>query len=255
MNLADNMTRVIVLLALSIVLIFGTGCDAENPDQKHTADPALAAVEERAGYAGGSDAAPPGSQSADPVDTEAEGVVTADENPSGIAHTTDDTPDRAGTANEPPQAAQPGIQLPDPSTRRPAPDFTLQDVEGRDVRLADYRGKVVLLKFWATWCAPCRMEVPDFINLQRDYSDRGVEVIAISMDREGARVVAPFVKQHGINYRVLVDGTSVVNRLGGIPGVPTTFLLDRQGRVVGSLSGYNPPDVWKALAEAALAEG
>ncbi len=236
MNLAHNIIRVLALLMLATALIYGTGCEPEESRQQQTPDPAAADLDEPAEHA-------------------------PDEPPQAAQAGTENEPPQVaqdGTENEPPQAAQAapsGIQLPDPSTRREAPDFTLQDVEGKDVRLSDYRGKVVLLKFWATWCAPCRMEVPDFINLQRDYRDRGVEVIAVSMDREGARVVAPFVRQHGINYRVAVDGSTVVNRLGGIPGVPTTFLLDRQGRIVGSLSGYNPPAVWKELTEAALAEG
>ena len=88
--------------------------------------------------------------------------------------------------------------------RKPAPDFTLKDEAGRDVTLSDYRGKVVLLNFWATWCGPCKIEMPWFVAFQRKYKDQGFTVIAVSLDEEGWDVVRPFVEEYGLNFPVVV---------------------------------------------------
>lgn len=139
--------------------------------------------------------------------------------------------------------------------RRPAPDFTLKDLDGRDVRLADFRGKVVMVNFWATWCPPCRMEIPDFVALQRELGSQGFQIIGISLDDEGAAKVRPFAEQNGINYTMLVNGNQAANSYGQIEGIPTTFLLDRQGRVVERQVGVASRQHWQQMIALLLKEG
>jgi len=115
--------------------------------------------------------------------------------------------------------------------RKPAPEFALKDADGRMVRLSDYRGKVVLLNFWATWCGPCRMEVPWLIEMQRDNKDRGFEVLAVSMDDNGWEDVKPFLAEMKINYRVMIGNDETAQNYGGVESLPTTFLIDRDGKV------------------------
>lgn len=115
--------------------------------------------------------------------------------------------------------------------RRTAPDFTLKDADGRTAHLSDYRGKVVLLDFWATWCEPCAMEIPWFVDMQRKQKNRGFEVLGVSMDDEGWEAVKPFVARMGMNYRVLLGDDETAQRFGGVDALPTTFLIDREGRI------------------------
>ena len=115
--------------------------------------------------------------------------------------------------------------------RKTAPDFTLKDAEGQSVKLSDYRGKVVLLNFWATWCGPCQLEIPWFIDFQKQYKSQGLEVIGVSMDDDGWAAIKPFVASHKVNYRILLGNDSVTQLYGGIDSLPTTFLIDRSGRI------------------------
>jgi peroxiredoxin len=115
--------------------------------------------------------------------------------------------------------------------RNVAPDFTLKDSEGKSVRLSDYRGKVVLLDFWATWCGPCEMEIPWFVDLQRKDKDRGFAVLGVSMDDDGWTSVKPFVSRLGVNYRIVMGNDETSQLYGGVDALPTTFLIDREGRI------------------------
>jgi peroxiredoxin len=115
--------------------------------------------------------------------------------------------------------------------RRKAPDFALKDADGRTVRLSDYRGKVVLLDFWATWCGPCKYEIPWFMDLERRQKDRGFAVLGVSMDDDGWEIVKPFIAQLGVNYRILVGTDETAQLYGGIDALPTTFLIDREGKI------------------------
>jgi peroxiredoxin len=115
--------------------------------------------------------------------------------------------------------------------RKAAPDFALKDANGQTVRLADYRGKVVLLDFWATWCGPCKIEIPWFKEFERENKDKGFAVIGVAMDDEGWDVVKPFAKDLEINYRLVAGNDAVTEQYGGIDALPTTFLIDRDGRI------------------------
>jgi peroxiredoxin len=115
--------------------------------------------------------------------------------------------------------------------RKPAPDFALKDADGRAARLSDYRGKVVLLDFWATWCDPCRYEIPWFMDMERKKKDRGFAVLGVSMDDDGWEVVKPFIAELGVNYRILVGNDETAQIYGGVDALPTTFLIDREGKI------------------------
>lgn len=115
---------------------------------------------------------------------------------------------------------------------RPTPDFALKDASGQTVQLSDYHGKVVLLNFWATWCAPCKIEIPWFMEFQREFKDRNFEVLGVSMDEDGWNAVRPYMNDHKFNYRVVIGNDDVGKLFGEIDDLPTTFLLDRDGHVV-----------------------
>ena len=113
-----------------------------------------------------------------------------------------------------------------------APDFALRDLDGIVRDLASFRGQVVLLTFWATWCAPCRAELLSMEGLFQAYKDHGFEVVAVSIDAQGGEVVQPFVTQLHLSFATLLDTTGQVTRLYGVTTLPTTYLLDREGRLV-----------------------
>ena len=115
--------------------------------------------------------------------------------------------------------------------RKPAPEFSLKDADGKVVHIADYKGKVVLLDFWATWCGPCKIEIPWFIEMQRKNKDRGFEVLGVAMDDEGWEVVKPFTEKMGMNYRIVIGSDAMATLYGGVEALPTTFLIDREGRI------------------------
>jgi peroxiredoxin len=115
--------------------------------------------------------------------------------------------------------------------RKAAPDFTLEDAKGQPVRLADYKGKVVLLNFWATWCGPCKVEIPWFMDFERSYRDRGFAVLGVSMDDDGWQAVKPYLAAQRVNYRIALGNDRVSELYGGIDSLPTTVLIDREGRV------------------------
>jgi peroxiredoxin len=110
-----------------------------------------------------------------------------------------------------------------------APDFTLTDISGKPLRLSDYRGKVVVLDFWATWCEPCKQEIPHLIDLQSKYAQR-VQVLGISMDDDD-KPVRTFQQQYKMNYPIAVGTSSLADQYGGVLGLPITFVIDGQGRI------------------------
>ena len=118
-----------------------------------------------------------------------------------------------------------------------APAFVLKDLEGKPVRLADFKGKAVLLNFWATWCPPCRHEIPDLVALQNEYKDKGLVVIGVSLDQNGPAAVKSFAARMKINYPVVMGDEKTVLSYGGIQSIPTTFFIDREGRITGRHDG------------------
>jgi peroxiredoxin len=118
-----------------------------------------------------------------------------------------------------------------PSDRPMAPDFTLNDASGQPVRLSAYRGKVVLLNFWATWCVPCRQEIPWFAEFQRSNQQRGFAVLGVSMDEDGWRSVKPFLREKHVNYPVMIGNDQISALFGGLQSLPLTLLIDRSGRI------------------------
>jgi thiol-disulfide isomerase/thioredoxin len=119
-----------------------------------------------------------------------------------------------------------------------APEWSLPGLDGKKVKLSDFKGKVVILDFWATWCPPCREEIPSFIQIQKDYADKGVVVVGIALDEEGESAVKPFAKKQGINYPIVMDKTSKTGDLyGGVEGIPTTFIIGADGKIVAKHVG------------------
>jgi peroxiredoxin len=117
-----------------------------------------------------------------------------------------------------------------PAIYRSAPNFSRLDLDHKQINLADYRGKVVLLNFWATWCAPCLVEMPRFVVWQHEYGGRGLQVIGISMDDEEQPVRTAY-RKYRLNYPVLMGDEKIGEKYGGILGLPVTFLIDRKGKI------------------------
>ncbi len=114
-----------------------------------------------------------------------------------------------------------------------APELVLKDISGKAVKLSDHKGKVVVLNFWATWCGPCRAEIPAFVRLREQYEDRGLEIIGVSLDEDATDVVSEFATEHNINYPILIGTPEAAKAYGPIDQIPTTFIVGRQGRVLG----------------------
>jgi cytochrome c biogenesis protein CcmG, thiol:disulfide interchange protein DsbE len=152
---------------------------------------------------------------------------------------------------------EPAIALPALEERTPfRADFTLPDVQGHLVRLADLRGRPVLVNIWATWCYPCREEMPSMNALYKDYSAKGLAIVAIATDTGGKSVVAPFIQAHGLTFPVLLDPQDMVGRQLQVPGIPTSYLLDKRGRIIGLVIGardWNSRNM-RHLVEQLLAE-
>jgi thiol-disulfide isomerase/thioredoxin len=134
-----------------------------------------------------------------------------------------------------------------------APAFELKDLDGKPVSLAEARGKVVLLNFWATWCGPCRAEIPDLVDLQKRYADK-LEIIALATDEDDADEVRRFVREAGINYRVAMGSDEVRRSYGGIAALPTAFVIDAQGRIVQKHVGLNDPAIYELELRAMLGQ-
>ena len=145
------------------------------------------------------------------------------------------------------------INEPDPY---PVPDTTLQTIDGNDLNLADQDGRVLLVNFWATWCAPCRKEIPDLIDLQNDLGDEGLTVVGISLDQEGESAVRSFMSDYDFNYPVVVDPRGRTEQgFGATYGLPTTFVVSPDGEVVKRVLGIFPTEQLRPELESMLQSG
>jgi peroxiredoxin len=127
--------------------------------------------------------------------------------------------------------------LPPEAERERAPSFELADSTGSLVRISDYRGKVVLINFWATWCLPCKEEIPWFTEFERKYREQGFSVLGISLDKAGWAVINPYAQKMGLDYRVVLGDARTAYKYGEVESLPATFLVDRQGRVASTHLG------------------
>ena len=151
------------------------------------------------------------------------------------------------------RAAGPGLQA--EAVGSVAPDFTLSTVAGKRVKLSDYRGKAVLLNFWATWCAPCKVEIPWFMDLEKEYGSQGLVVVGVAMDDDGKDTIAKFSKDMKIDYTVVIGTDEVADQYGGVAGLPTTFYVDRTGKIVKKVAGLVGHSEIEDGVKAALGSG
>ncbi|MFZ0956926.1 MAG: TlpA disulfide reductase family protein [Candidatus Sulfotelmatobacter sp.] len=131
-------------------------------------------------------------------------------------------------------AARPRLHLTQATV---APDFTLESLDGKTMRLSDLRGKAVLLNFWATWCTPCKIEMPWFVELQSEYGAQGLQIVGVAMDDASKEDIAKFAKDMGVNYPILIGKEAVGDQYGGVPALPETFFIGRDGKIVDKILG------------------
>lgn len=139
-----------------------------------------------------------------------------------------------------------------------APEFSLESLQGQTVHLADFRGKAVLLNFWATWCQPCKIEMPWLEQMQQQYGPEGLQIVGIAMDDASKEDIAKFTKEMGVNYPILLGKESVGDAYGGVQFLPSTFFIDRNGKIVDRVFGLKSrseieDDIKLSLGQASVA--
>jgi thiol-disulfide isomerase/thioredoxin len=133
----------------------------------------------------------------------------------------------------------------------PAPDFSLESLDGKTTRLSDFRGKAVLLNFWATWCGPCKIEMPWFVDFQKQYGTQGLQIVGVAMDDASKEDIGKFAKDMGVNYPILIGKEAVGDQYGGVPALPETFLIARDGKIVDKIIGLRgKAEIEDAIKEA-----
>lgn len=135
-----------------------------------------------------------------------------------------------------------------------APDFELQSLEGKNIRLSDFRGKAVLLNFWATYCGPCKIEMPWFVEMQKEFGPQGLQIVGVAMD-DDTDDIAKFAKEMGVNYPILLGKESVGQSYGGVGVLPTTFFVDRDGKITDREFGLQSRSVFVDNIKKALSRG
>lgn len=136
----------------------------------------------------------------------------------------------------------------------PQINFAMTTLDGKEMQLSDLRGKVVIIDMWDTWCPPCRMEIPHFIELYSQYRDKGFEMIGIAFGREGADAVRKFVQTNGVNYTNALANAEIMSQFGEINSIPTTFVIDQNGKIYKKYVGYNAKAVFEKDIKALLAQ-
>lgn len=131
-------------------------------------------------------------------------------------------------------------------------NFATQKLDGSDLQLADYKGKVVIVDMWDTWCPPCRKGIPEFVELYNEYKDQGLVIVGLAFGRDGKPAVDQFVADNGVSYINGMINQDVVNKLGQPRGIPTTFIIDQNGNIYKKYTGYNPKSVFVADIKALL---
>jgi thiol-disulfide isomerase/thioredoxin len=143
----------------------------------------------------------------------------------------------------------------------PEPELTLKDLDGKDVSLSEYKGKVVLINFWATWCEPCRVEIPWLIEMQKKYGPKGFVLVGIALDEEGKSAVAPFVAKERfdvngqklpMSYQILIGNDDAADKFGGLFGYPTSVLISRDGKQIKRVTGIISEDEMNKAIESQL---
>jgi thiol-disulfide isomerase/thioredoxin len=159
------------------------------------------------------------------------------------------------------KADTPVMKSNDAKGYEPAPELTLKDLNGNDVSLSDFKGKLVLVNFWATWCEPCRMEIPWLIEMQRKYADKGFVILGIALDEEGKSAVAPWVAKERfdvngqkapMDYRILIGNDDAAEKFGGLFGYPTSVLISKDGKQIQRITGIISPDEMTKTIESQL---
>ena len=130
----------------------------------------------------------------------------------------------------------------EPVKPAPAPAWKLKDVDGNVVSSDQFKGKVLVVDFWATWCGPCRTEIPGYVALQKKYRDAGLVVIGVSLDQQGPGVVKKFITTQKVDYQIVMSTDEVVEAFGGMDAIPTTFIIDRDGNIRDRKVGAEPAE-------------
>jgi len=153
------------------------------------------------------------------------------------------------------------LKTDNPGTDLSVPELTLKDLDGNDVSLSEYKGKVILVNFWATWCDPCRVEIPWLIEMQQKYGPKGFVILGIALDEEGKSVVAPFVAKERfdvngtkepMSYKILIGNDDAANKFGGLFGYPTSILISRDGKQIKRVTGIISEDEMNKAIESQL---
>lgn len=137
-------------------------------------------------------------------------------------------------------------------TGQAAPGLTFKDLAGQEVSLAALKGKVVVVDFWATWCGPCRVEIPGYIEMQKKYGKDGLVIVGVSLDQKGPKHVQKFVEANGMNYTIVMGDNDAVDAFGGFNVIPTTFLINREGRIVHQKNGAMETAEYEEIVKKAL---
>ena len=134
-----------------------------------------------------------------------------------------------------------------PAAPTPAPSWSLKDLDGNAVTSGEFKGNVLVIDFWATWCQPCRTEIPGYVALQNKYAKDGLVVLGVSTDTAGPAAVKKFIAKNGVTYRILMSDTAVEAGFGGMDAIPTTFIIDRDGMIRDRKVGALPAAQYEKL--------